>query len=170
VNLADAVASAHAQNEAALAARIAPFQMDSEAQRSIGAFIRWCADNGLRSCPAAPAAVAAFVRSMGASKEEIAEAVAAIVELHDSRGQSNPVATAAVRAELIRVGNLKPPRSWRNEEKLLFVDLPLEIQATVGRREEQRDTELRRLQNEVAKLRHGGAKPAIKDKEIKQNG
>jgi hypothetical protein len=107
---------------------------------------------------------------VAADQEEMAAAVTAIAELHDSQGLSNPVATAAVRSELSRVLRLKPPRGWRSAEKLLFAELPPEIAVVVARREEQRDIELRRLQNEVAKLRHGGAKPAIVEKEIKRNG
>jgi hypothetical protein len=156
--LSHAIAAAHAQN------------LDGEARQLAGAFVRWCADHGVQSCPAAPKTVAGFVRwfaqSMAANQEEMAAALDAVADLHDGAGAANPVATAAVRAELIRVLRLKPPRGWRDAEKPLFADLPPEIQAIVARREEQRDTELRRLQNEVAKLRHGGAKSASIEKEI----
>jgi hypothetical protein len=154
--LGDAIAQAHAQN------------LDGDASRLAGTFVRWCADHGVRSCPATPAIVAAFVRSMGVSTEEVAAALVAIAELHDRAEASNPVATAAVRAELSRILKLKPPRSWRNADRPMFAELPPEIRAVIARREEDRDRELRRLQNEVAKLkyRHGGAKPAI-EKETK---
>jgi hypothetical protein len=156
VNLADAIAAAHAQNESALAAQIAPYELDNEARQFAGTFVRWCNDHGVRSCPATPATVAAFVRSMGASQKEIAEALAAIVELHDSRGLSNPVATAAVRSELSRILKLRPPRSWRIAEQLMFAELPPEIGAAVERREQQRDIELRKMQNELAELKQKG--------------
>lgn len=167
--LADAIAAAHAQNEAALSPQAPRYDLDTEARQFAGTFIRWCADHGVRSCPAMPATVAAFVRSVGASKKEIAAPLTAIAELHDSQGLSNPVATAAVRAELGRALKLKPPRSWRKAEQLMFSELPPEIRAAVERREEQRDTQLRKLQNEVAELRHGGAKSAIEEKEILPN-
>ena len=156
MNLADAIAAAHEQNERAMAAQVAPYQMDNEARRAVETFIRWCADSGVRSLPATPATVAAFVRSIYANKEETAETLAAVAELHDSRGLSNPVATAAVRTEIGRRWKLKPPRSWRKAEQLMFAELPPEIGAAIERREGQRDTELRRLQSKVADLKQKG--------------
>jgi hypothetical protein len=153
VNLADAIAAAHAQNEAALAAQVAPYELDNEARQFVETFVRWCNDHGVRSCPATPATVAAFVRSMGASQKEIAEALAAVGELHDAQGLANPCATAPVRAELTRILEIRPPRSWRRAEQLMFSELPAEIRLVVERRERQRDTELRRLQAKVHQLK-----------------
>lgn len=166
MNFADAIAKAHDQNERALAGQVAPYQMDVEAQQSIGQFVRWCADHGVRSCPATPATVAAFVRFTGS--EISAALLSAIAECHDAANLANPVATAAVRSELNRVLRLTPPRSWKAHEKLLWADLPPDIRATVARREQQRETEVRRMMSKVDELkkRHGGAKPAIEEKEI----
>jgi hypothetical protein len=165
LNLAAAIAAAHAQNERALAAQVAPYgELDNEAKVHFAAFVRWCGDHGVRSCPATPATGAMFV--MGTRPQEVAPALMAIQELHDSKGLPSPVATAAVRSAISRVLELKPPRSWSKAERLLFAGLPNDIRCVVTHRDHQRDVELRRLQNELAELRHGGAKPAIEEKEI----
>jgi hypothetical protein len=166
LNLADAIAAAHAQNEAKFTAQVAPYgELDNEAQMHLAAFIKWCGAHGVRSLPATPASVAMFV--MGTRPEEVAPALMAIQELHDSKGLPSPVATAAVRSAVSRTLKLKPPRSWRKAEQLMFGELPPEIRAAIERREQQRETELRRLMNQLTELkRHGGAKPAIEEKEI----
>jgi hypothetical protein len=168
MNLADAISQAHAANESKLAAQVPAYQMDSQAQRASAAFVRWCNDRGVRPLPAAPATVAAYVQFIGARPEEVASALMAIQEIHDEKGMPSPVAAAAVRSTVTRILDLKPPRSWRKAEQLMFAELPIEVRAVIARREEDRDRELRRLQNELAKLkyRHGGAKPAIEEKEI----
>jgi hypothetical protein len=167
MNLAAAISQAHSANEARLGAQVAPYQMEDESKRTIGTFIRWCADNGVRACPATPATVALFVRSMGA---EISTALlSSIAESHDAANLANPVATAAVRLELSRALKITPPRSWNKHEKLLFGALPIDIQAAIERRERERDIQLSRLQVKIAefKKRHGGGEEsAIETKEI----
>ena len=160
--LANAIADAQARNEAALGATMQPYTIDAEAQSAIAEWRRWCADNGVRACPAHPASVAVWMRSMGAlgiPEEKIASALTAIAELHDSRGLANPCATASVRAELTRALEIKAPRSWRRAEQLMFSELPAEIRLAVERRERQRDTELRRLQAKVHQLKQKELKP-----------
>jgi hypothetical protein len=162
VTLASAIAEATARNEAALAATVQPYAIDAGAQSAIAEWRRWCGDNGVRPCPAHPAAVAVWVRSMGAlglSEEKIAAALTAVGELHDARGLANPCATAPVRSELTRMLELRAPRSWRRAEQLMFSELPAEIRLAVERRERQRDTELRRLQAKVHQLTQKELKP-----------
>ncbi len=65
---------------------------------------------------------------------------------------SNPVLAALTERDL-RERGLVAPRSWPKAEKLMFLSLPEQIQRVIGLRERQRETELRRLQNEVANLR-----------------
>lgn len=48
---------------------------------------------------------------------------------------------------------IEPPRSWSNEDKQWFAALPPETQEILARRENERDTALRRGQNEVATQR-----------------
>jgi hypothetical protein len=64
----------------------------------------------------------------------------------------------------------KAPRSWNRREKLLWTTLPAGIREAIVRRESDRDRELRRLQSKLAEVlnqRHGGAKPANTDKELR---
>ncbi len=58
---------------------------------------------------------------------------------------------------------VEPPRSWSKEEKERFSQLPRETQEYLTRRETERDTALRRGQNEAATLRQtlDGEKQAI---------
>jgi len=48
------------------------------------------------------------------------------------------------------VTSVKPPRSWPKEDKALLATLPAQIRHRIEMREQQRDKELRRLQNEHA--------------------
>ncbi len=48
---------------------------------------------------------------------------------------------------------IEPPRSWSKEEKERFAQLPRETQEYLTRRETERDTALRRGQNEAAQIR-----------------
>ena len=48
---------------------------------------------------------------------------------------------------------IEPPRSWSNEEKERFASLPRETQEYLTQRETERDTALRRGQNETAEQR-----------------
>ncbi len=65
---------------------------------------------------------------------------------------SNPV-IAALKERELRERGLVAPRSWPKEEKLMFLSLPEPIQRIIGLREKQRETELRRVQNELANLK-----------------
>lgn len=167
MNLANAIAAAHSANEAKLAAQMPRYDIDDDARQSVETFVRWCADNGVRACPATPATVALFVRSVGAGIS--AALLDAIAESHDAANLANPVATAAVRAELGRALKITPPRSWNKHEKLLFGALPIDIQAAIERRERERDIQLSRLQVKIAefKKRHSSAdETALETKEI----
>ena len=171
MNLAAAIAGAH---EAAITADMQchAVPLDAAECDAIARLRKWCQEIGVSSCPCKPLTLAAFIRSeaaLGVAPEEIATTYCgAISELHNHYGHANPTATTPVRLELSRILKLTPPRSWPKKDRLMFAGLPPEARAIIARREEDRDRELRRLQNELAKLkyRHGGAKPAIEEKEI----
>jgi hypothetical protein len=106
---------------------------------------------------------------MGKDQEALAASLVAIAEMHDQHQLPNPTATACVRQAITSIFELKAPRSWAPAEKLLFADLPSEIQAVIGHRDLQRVKEMRRLQNELAELkrRQGSAdEPAIIEKDF----
>jgi len=109
----------------------------------------------VRALPARPATCAAFAqwqRDLGVPKEKISATLSAIEALHFAAGQSNPVAIPLVRTTTA-ASTIEPPRSWAREEQQLFTQLPVEIQVVVSRRERDRETTLRRGQNEVAELK-----------------
>jgi hypothetical protein len=150
---------------AALFQDVAVPELDGEALAHLRGFLSWCASNGVRHCPAKPSTVAAWIVSLpenGGNQDRILATLAAIELLHDQHGKPNPVATAIVRAALERVIKVSPPRSWNKLEQLSFSTLPPDTRAAIERRERQREREIRRLQNEVAKLRQtngAGTKP-----------
>ena len=67
----------------------------------------------------------------------------------------NPVMEALVSARANEMVSelITPPRSWGKAEKIAFLNLPPELQRFYAKREEQRDSEVRRCQNDVAKAR-----------------
>jgi len=158
MNLPQQIEAAQQKNEAKLAAEIAPpkLEIETDALLLLRHFAAWCKERGIKSCPAQPATVAAFIRSqnsIGVQREQIFDALRAIEAMHDNHALPNPVATAAVRVELGRILNIEAPRSWPKADRVKFYSLPIEVRAVIERRAQQDTKALRRLQNEVAQLR-----------------
>jgi hypothetical protein len=159
--LADAIAHINAReldaNEAAIAACFPPPPaVPPEAQQQLMPFLAWCEDQRVRALPAKPASVAAFAQwqqDLGVSKEKVAATLSAIEALHFAASLGNPIATPLVRVTT-SASTIEPPRSWAKDEKELFTGLPVEIQIVVARREKDRETIMRRAQNEAAELRN----------------
>ena len=154
-----------------------PQEIDEETRQALQPFVQWTTKTNARYCPAKPLTVAAYVleqSATGASTEKLLQSLDAIGRLHDLHNLASPVGTHAVRAALESVTGFEPPRSWKAEEKELFVTLPAEIKAVVSRREQQREKELRRLQNELAQLKRStvaaDTKEPTKLKEETSNG
>jgi hypothetical protein len=159
MTLADAIDQAVTANEQKVARTFAPRPVEPDAKVYFEQFQRFCSEHGVRSLPAAPAVVAAFIRDGGIEPAKLTLILAAIEQIHDHHNLANPVATSVVREQLSLVLKVEPPRSWTKDEKLIFTTLPIEVQASVGRRERERETEMRRAQNAAAeaKKRHAGA-------------
>ena len=66
---------------------------------------------------------------------------------------SDPTVSRAVHFVLDQIIKTEPPRSWSKEDKLLFMSLPAQIRAVIARREQERESGLRRKQNELEWLR-----------------
>jgi hypothetical protein len=131
-------------------------------------FGKWCASKQARKCPAKPKTVAAFVleqSELGASPQVICSLVRAIEALHWYHGLSNPTATPIVYGALERVVRAIPPRSWNKDERAQWALLPPEIRDAIARRENDRDKELRRLQNKYRQTNGAETKPVIKPNE-----
>lgn len=122
--------------------------------RAAPAFARWCELNGATFCPAAPAAVARFVRDCAAlGIGRLWPAVQDISKLHGSLGLADPTLGGAAADALSDVAGIAPPRSWPDRCKLRFKSLPYDLQLFVAEHEAKRERSLRRAQNEAAAAR-----------------
>jgi hypothetical protein len=157
------------EGEAACAAELAkiigPIQIEltDRVQARLAAFAQWAADHSVRACPTKPASVAMWVlshRHLGA--DAIMDMLAALDAIHSYHGLSTPTHTAIVCRALESAFKAEPPRSWKPAEKLLFAALPEAIKQIIGRRERDRERELRRAQNLAAELNRQLKPPAIK--------
>jgi hypothetical protein len=158
-NLVTAIEMAQESNERKLSADIeAPKQeIDSEGLLLLRHFAAFTKQRGVRFCPCKPATVAAFIRSeaaLGVPPERILATLAAITAVHNQAAEANPVACAMPQAELGRILEIKPPRSWSKKlgEDLIFNTLPVDVQYIVKRHADLSSLELRHLQNRVADI------------------
>ena len=121
----------------------------------IGPFIAFCNERKVRYCPATPFTVAAYVEGLkGLGIGGIPDLLQAVAELHDQCAHSNPVSTHPVRLALEELAtNTQAPRSWLKEEKQLSWPLPADVRIAIARRDQQRERELRRMQNELAETK-----------------
>src|SRR5262245_28166478 len=158
--LADMLAQVRANEVAQAEAQIAscfppPRQLSPEEQQRLVPFLSWCSGQGVRACPARPTTVAAFAQfqqDRGVPRQAIADILSAIEDLHTAASVGNPVATPVVRT-VTGASTIEAPRSWDKESKFAFRELPPEIQAVIAKREQDRETAMRRAQNEAGELR-----------------
>ena len=128
--------------------------------RAAPLFARWCELNAVPFCPAAPAAVAGFVKDCSSlGIERLWSAVQDISKLHASLGLADPTLGGPVAAALSDVAAIAPPRSWPGDYKQRFKSLPYDVQLFVAAHEAQREKALRRAQNEAAAVRQKLAAP-----------
>ena len=143
-------------NEAALASCFPPPpQMSPEAQVAVVPFVEWCQHQRVRAVPARPTSVASFAqwqKDLGVPKEKISATLSAIEALHNAASLGNPCATPIVRSTT-SASTIEPPRSWDKDAKHRFAELPVELQRVVAAREKDRETHLRRSQNELADMK-----------------
>jgi hypothetical protein len=120
------------------------------------AFGKWCIVRNVRSLPAAPAHVAGFIADLAASGKTVKVIWPLVQEIsaaHTSSGLADPTAGGVVADAINALALIDPPRSWAAEEKARFKALPYDLQLYVTQREAQRDTALRRSQNEIAEAK-----------------
>src|SRR5262245_45909597 len=145
-----------AQSEAAIASCFpAPAQVSPEAQQRLIPSLAWCEQQKVRAVPCRPQCVAAYVQyqqDQGVARHVIAERLEAIADLHNAASMGNPCATPVVRT-VTGGSTIEAPRSWDKESKIAFAELPVEIQAVIAKRESDRETTMRRAQNEAGDLR-----------------
>jgi hypothetical protein len=128
-------------------------ELSADIRTRLDAFNKWAISKQARRCPAKPAAVALFIleqADLGVPVQHALAQINAIEQLHDRWSLANPVRTAIVRAALATFIKTDPPRSWPREDKVRFAELDPDIREIISKRENDRDKELRRLQNKVA--------------------
>jgi hypothetical protein len=165
--LDQAIQSAYEANEQKLRGKIPSpsVTLDPHQRAFLAGFDQWCRANGVRSFPAAPAAIAVYLRASLSEGDALA-AAEAIRLAHQAHGLPCPVSTNVVRAQLNVMLDDKPPR-WKPDEQLLWAALPPEIRGILTRKERERDTALRRKQNELAELKRNLTKDIENDQKEK---
>jgi hypothetical protein len=119
--------------------------------RAAPMFARWCELNGTSFCPAAPAAIARFVKDCAElGVERLWPAIQDISRLHASLGFADPTLGGAAASAINEVANVSPPRSWPDDRKQRFKSLPYDLQVYIASHEAQREKALRRAQNAAA--------------------
>jgi hypothetical protein len=128
-------------------------------------FLKWTEAKGVRSLPAKPGTVAAWIldaTDLGMSVANVLAILDAVEQAHSASGLSNPVRCSLPRLALEQIIKVDPPRSWPIQQKAEWGLLPIEIRAAITERENQRCTALRRKMNELADQRKALANGADK--------
>jgi hypothetical protein len=170
-----AEAEAFDRNERTIADALAPRypapELTAGDRELLQPWLDFCKQAGIRHAPAKPHSVASFIiheNSRCVPDRMILARCRAITKLHDKFGLANPVATAIVSAVLDTIIKDPAPRSWTKEEQQDWPLLPPSIKAAIARRDRERETKVRQLQNEVAALKQlkpDTAKPVEQQKE-----
>ena len=110
---------------------------------------KWCEVNGRSPAPAAPSDIAAFIGDVAElGIEKVWAAVKDISRAHEQFGLADPTKARPVVWAIGKISKIEAPRSWPDADKALFLELPLDVQRVVLRREAERDREVRRAHNE----------------------
>lgn len=124
----------------------------SEAARQLSAY-RWKRDHPEEAAPAPAATPAPAAPQQAAAVEPPAQAQPDLApDANVDPLLADPGATTNV-ADPAQQPTIEPPRSWSKEEKAEFATYPPEAQEKIARREQERDTAIRRAQNEAAEQR-----------------
>ena len=117
-------------------------------------FANWCALNRVSELPAEPADVARFVTDCAAlGIDKLWPIIQEIGRAHYVLNLADPTLGGPVASAIKNVAKLTAPKSWPKEEQARFYMMPFDLQLMVLRRETERDTALRRAQNEAAEAR-----------------
>jgi hypothetical protein len=125
-------------------------------QEEPSAFGKWCIVRGVRSLPAMPAHVACFISDLAAAEKSIKQIwplVQEISQTHLSNNLADPTAGGLVGEVINSIALIERPRSWAKTEEERWKSLPYDMQVFLSHREQQRDTAVRRAQNEAADAR-----------------
>ena len=131
-----------------------------------------CEARGVRKCPCKPWVVASYLLEQsanGVAAQVLVAMLEAISALHDYHNLSNPCATRVVSLALEQIVHPEIPRSWNREEKAAWARLPPPVRDAIARRENDRDKELRRLQNKQRQTATAPEAKPVADIEDKAN-
>jgi hypothetical protein len=111
---------------------------------------KWCEARSVRKCPCKPWVVASYLleqNANGVPAQVLVAMLEAISALHDYHNLANPCATRVVNLALEKIISPEVPRSWTREERAEWIKLPPPVRDAIARRENDRDKQIRRLQN-----------------------
>jgi len=117
------------------------------------AFGKWCIARGIRSLPAAPVHVCAFITDAAGLKpmKHIWPLVQEISKAHLACGLADPTAGGVVADLINSISMLEPPKPWpKDDQKARFTALPYDLQVFVVDHERRRELEIRRAMNDRA--------------------
>jgi hypothetical protein len=106
-----------------------------------------CVQKGAMPHPT-PALVADWLNTL--DSKDLDAACRAVEVVCDFQFLANPIATLSVRRVLERRLRTECPHSWDRAARLEFASCPPELRSIILKREQQRDTALRRSQNKLA--------------------
>ena len=129
---------------------VSPQQPTAEQVNLFRSFQSYCVQKGAMPHPA-PALVASWLDTL--DTEHLDAACRAIEVVCDYQVLANPIATLPVRTILERKLRPETPRSWNKEDRLAFASCPPELRSIILKREQERDTALRRSQNSLAEAK-----------------
>jgi hypothetical protein len=95
------------------------------------AFGKWCIVRNVRSLPAMPAHIAAFIADLATAGKSIKQIWPLVQEISAAHLQNNfadPTAGGVVSATINSIALLDPPRSWPATEKQRWKQLPYDLQ------------------------------------------
>ena len=117
-------------------------------------FALFCQNRGVVACPASPATVAAYVLSQREPKiGRLLEEIRAISSSHCSANLSDPVPTWCVTEALMKLMKPNVPQGWPENERAIFLTLPVDLQRYLIIREKNKDANLKRKFDELAEQR-----------------
>jgi hypothetical protein len=148
--------AAMARNEKEISEKLAAITkadpLTEQEQALCKEFMEWTRRKEVKYFPSSPTTIAAYLTDIAGHKTEdyLLDSISALRRLHDQTGLANPCATFAVEQILAVLFKTAPPRSWPRAEQSIFASLPASLQAIIARREKERESGLRRKQNELA--------------------
>jgi hypothetical protein len=111
----------------------------------------FCDKQGIRACPALPAAVAVYVLNHGHLGERLLKIVESIAAVHVAAGLADPCRSDVIITALAKVAPIEPPKTWDKAHAIMFARLPRDLQLYINKRAAEDSKAVRNAQNRKAK-------------------